>query len=174
MQILEKNQPYIISSETLVFKTHYQGERRKTLIIEKDKKFLYAQQPMHLIRASCNYYSTTLEVITSFAKKVLNNRQKVPVLLSATYGVPLILIPTLSASSDHNIWIAFHAISNFKSNEPGYTIIELSNNQTIKIQVSESIIRRQISLAYLLQLDYHRRFSHFYSPGLMNKTPIIK
>lgn len=172
MQILETNKPYIISIDTLLFKTHYQGDLRKTLIIEKDYKFVYAQKPMHLIRSSCSYYSTTLDVITGFAKKVLHNRQKVPVLLSATYGVPLILIPTLSASSEHNIWIAFHAISNFRPAEPGYTIIELTNHETIKIQVSESTIRRQVSLAYILQLDYQRRFSHFHNPRIMNKPPM--
>lgn len=168
------NAPYIISIDTLVFKTHYQDDLRKTLIIEKDKKFLHAQQPIHLIRASCNYYRTTLEIITDSAKKVLNNRRKVPVLLSATYGVPLILIPTLSASSEHNIWITFHAISNFKAAEPGYTIIELINKTTIKIQTSESVIRRQVALAYLIQLDYHRRFSQFYIPSAMNKSSTLK
>lgn len=158
MKILNYDKPYIVSTNTLILQTVRQESRLQTLIIEKDDTFIHPRRSLHLIRASCQHYGTTLEVATNFAKKVLNDRHKVPIVIAVDHGIPLIMIPTLSASSEQNIWIAFHAITDFKPGESGYTVIRLTNNYVIKIQTSEATIQRQIALAYLLQRDYQNKF----------------
>lgn len=158
MKILNYDKPYIVSTNTLILQTVRQESRLQTLIIEKDETFIHPRRSLHLIRASCHHYGTTLEVVTNFAKKVLNDRHKVPIVIAVDHGIPLIMIPTLSASSEQNIWIAFHAITDFRSSESGYTVIRLTNNYIIKIQTSEATIQRQIALAYLLQRDYQNKF----------------
>lgn len=164
MQIIKPEVPYVISTNTLILQTIRKENCLQTLVIERDKQFIHPRKAMHLIRASCRYYGTSFEVATNTAKKVLNNRQKVPIVVAYDHGIPIIMIPTLSSSSDQNIWIALHAITNFSSTKKGRTTINLINQYTINIESSETTIQRQIALAYLLQRDYQAKYIHFNGP----------
>lgn len=166
MKISKPEVPYIISTNTLILQTVRKESSLKTLVIERDKQFIHPRKAIHLIRASCRYYGTSFEVATSTAKKILNNRQKVPIVVAFDHGIPIIMIPTLSSSSEQNIWIALHAITNFRSDREGFTTIELTNNYKIKLESSETTIQRQIALAYLLQRDYQAKYIHFNGPWL--------
>ncbi|AOV08538.1 competence protein ComK [Sporosarcina ureilytica] len=161
MQIIKPDVPYIISTNTLVLQTIRKESRLMTLIMEKDNQFTHPRKALHLIRASCRHYGTSLKVATHNAKNILNNRHKVPIVVAFDHGTPLIMIPTLSTASEQNIWIAFHAIVNIKPEGAGCTIIELTNQHFIKVDSSETTIQRQIALAYLLQRDYKQKFSQF-------------
>ncbi len=172
MQILNPDKPYIITTNTLILQTVRKENRLNTLIIEKDKQFLHPRKSIHLVRSSCHHYGTTLKVATNFAREILNSRHKVPIVIAVDHGIPLIMIPTLSATSEQNIWIAFHAITNFRPCEAGYTMIELTNNYRIKIQTSETTIQRQIALAYLLQRAYQNKFVQLNGPWI-HTTPNI-
>lgn len=169
---IESNKPYIISANTLCLQTKRKENRIQTLVVDKDKTFLHPRRPLHLIRSSCHHYNTTLEVVTRFAKKILNDRHKVPIAIAVDHGIPLIMIPTLAASSEQNIWIAFHAIKNFRPSEAGFTVIELTDNYHLKIQTSEATIQRQIALAYLLQREYQSKFFQFNRTWIYTPTPV--
>ena len=152
--------PFIISTSTFVLRTIRKENSVKTLIIEGDQTFVHPRRSIHLIRAACQHYGTSLNVATSHAKRILNHRHKVPILIAFDRGIPLIMIPTLSPSSEQNTWIAFHSIVNFKEDALGNTIIYLLNNHSIHVNVSVGTIQRQIALAHILQLDYQDKFSH--------------
>lgn len=160
LQMLNPKSPFIISTSTFVLRTIHKENKIKTLIIEGDRTFTHPRKSMHLIRAACQHYGTSFNVATRHAKRILNNRHKVPILIAFDRGIPLIMIPTMSSASEQNIWISFHAIVNFKSDETGNTIIYLLNNHSIHVNVSETTIQRQIALAHILQLDYQNKFSH--------------
>lgn len=170
MKLIEPNAPYIISINTLILQTVRKENSLNTLVIERDKQFTHPRKALHLIRASCRHYGTSLKLATNTAKNVLNNRQKVPIVIAFDRGIPLIMIPTLSATSDQNTWIAFHAITNYHADEDGYTMIELANHYTVKIASSEATIQRQIALAYLLQRDYQSKFYQFNGAWLHSPT----
>lgn len=171
MEILDFDKPYIISVNTLILQMVRKENRIKTLIIERGKQLIHPRRSIHLIRASCLHYGTTLDVATHSAKQILNNRQKVPIVVAVDHGIPLIMIPTLAADAEHNTWISFHAIMNFRPCEAGYTIIELTNNYIIRVQTSETTVQRQIALAYLLQKDYQNKFVQFNRPWIQTPTP---
>lgn len=161
MKILEPDTPYIINTNTLILQTVRKENSLNTLIIEREKQFLHPKKALHLIRSSCRHYGTSLELATNTAKVVLSNRHKVPIVVAFDHGIPLIMIPTLSPTSEHNIWIALHAITNFNATKDGFTTIELTNHYTVKIAISEATIHRQIALGYLLQRDYQTKFFQF-------------
>lgn len=164
MKPIESTVPYIISINTLLLQTVQKESSLSTLVIERDNKFTHPRKALHIIRASCNHYGTSLKLATHTAKNILMDRQKVPIVIAYDRGLPLIMIPILSQTSDQNTWIAFHAITNFYSKEDGYTMVELENRYTVKIASSESTIRRQIALAYLLKRDYQSKFYQFNNP----------
>ena len=157
---INQDLPYIISTSTLVLQTIRKKNGTETLITENDRTFTHPRKSTHIIRAACQHYGSSFKVATSHAKRILFNRHKVPILIAFDRGIPLIMIPTMSATSEQNIWIAFHAIVNFKAGEFGHTVIHLINNESIRVNASEATIQRQIALAYILQLDYQNKFSH--------------
>lgn len=161
--------PYIFSTSTFVLQAIRSESGIKTLITEEEGTFTLYKKPMHLIRAACHYYGTSFKVATNHAKRILYNRHKVPILIAFDQGFPLIMIPTMSSTSEQNVWIAFHAIKNFKGDKYGHTNVQLINNQSIRINVSEATFQRQLSLAYILQLDYQKRFSHLNGPWFPRK-----
>lgn len=171
---INQDLPYILSASTLVLQSTRDGSGTKTLVIEEDRTFTLSKKPMHLIRAACHHYGTSLKVATNHAKHLLYNRHKVPILIAFNHGFPLIMIPTMSATSEQNIWIALHAIKNYKGDKFGHTTIQLINNQFIRINASEATIQRQLSLAYILQLDYQNRFSHLNGPWFSPRRPHMK
>lgn len=156
---------FILSMSTFALETIRGENGIKTLITEAGGKFTHPRKPQHLIRAACQHYGTTLNVATSHAKHILYNRHKVPILIAFNQGIPLIMIPTMSANSEQNIWIAFHAIVNFKGDGLGNTIIDLLNDKSIRVNASETTIQRQIALAYVLQLDYQYKYNHLGGHG---------
>ena len=161
LQMMNPKSQFVISTSTFVLQTIRKENSLKTQIIEGDHTFIHPRKSMHLIRAACQHYGTSLKVATSHARRILNNRHKVPILVAFDRGIPLIMIPTMSSTSEQNIWISFHSIVNYKADELGNTIIYLMNNHSITVNVSESTIQRQVSLAHILQLDYQNKFNHF-------------
>lgn len=172
LKIIEPEVPYIISTNTLILQTTRNENSLCTLIIERDEKFIHPRKVLHLIRASCRHYGTSFKMATSTAKSILNNRHKVPIVIAFDRGTPLIMIPTLSATSEQNIWIAFHAITNFFATGDNCTTIELANRYTVKLSSSETTIQRQIALAHLLQKDYQMKFYQFNGAWLHKPTHI--
>lgn len=165
LQNINSDSPYVISTSTFVLQTVRNENSLKTLVIEGDQTFIHPRKSMHIIKASCRHYGTSVKVATSHAKRILNNRHKVPILLAYDRGIPLIMIPTMSPTSEQNIWISFHSIVNFKADDVGNTIIYLLNNKSIRVNVSEVTIQRQLALAHILQLDYQNKFSHLNGTG---------
>ncbi len=161
MKIDQPEASYVISTNTLILQTVRKENFLQTLIIERDKQFVHPRKVMHLIRASCRYYGSSFEVATKNAKKILNNRQKIPIVVAYDHSFPIIMIPTLASSSDQNIWIALHAITNFSTDKQGNTIIHLTNQYKVKLESSEMTVQRQIALAYLLQRDYQEKYNQF-------------
>ena len=143
------------------------------MIIEADGTFIYPQKSTHLVRAACKHYGTTFNVATSHAKRILDKRSKVPILIAFDGGIPLIMIPTMAPDSLQNIWIAYHSIIHYKADEVGNTIIKLVNNQSITVNASVTTIQRQLSLAHILQLDYRNKYKHlnggWFTPGFPHR-----
>ncbi|WHT47969.1 competence protein ComK [Sporosarcina thermotolerans] len=94
------------------------------------------KKPLHIVSRSCAEYGSDYET-TLKASKVLfgNNRQKSPILLANSYGLPYIFLPTLSPQSDQNVWIAYHAIDLFSTDGLG-TSVYFDNGQKFKTEIS--------------------------------------
>lgn len=149
---------YTISFDTFVLQpvTNGNGRSQSTHIIEKDQFLQVPQSPFHIIKKACIDYNTTYETTRKSSKLFLYKNHKLPIFITQVFGVPLIYLPTMSADSEHNSWIALHAIRNFKGNATGCTIY-LINGLEIKIDVSENTFNRQYSLATLLQNNFYEK-----------------
>lgn len=168
--MMNPKSPYVISTSTFVLQTVQKESSLKTLIVEGDRTFIHPRKPLHLIRAACKHYGTSYSVAKNHARYILHKQHKVPILIAFDHGIPLIMIPTMSPTSEQNVWIAFHSIVNFKADERGNTIIDLMNNRSITVNISQATMQRQLALAYILQLDYKNKFSHL-NGGWFPRSP---
>jgi len=130
--------------------------RMTTQIIERDQILTIPRKSLHIVRKSCQYYENSLDAAKNSSKLILHKSHKLPIVVAHDFGLPLILIPTMSFDSEHNVLIALHAIENFQGDSMGCTIY-LENNYSIKVNVSEATIYRQYSLGTIIEKNFHKK-----------------
>lgn len=157
--------PYLISVETYVLEPFPQDNKPGTRVLERTTEFVIPHNPIHSVRKSCLHYGNSLKNATNTAKAFLEHRQKVPIVIAYDHGWPLVFLPMMSASSEHNIWIALHAIVNYKAIDSAWCIVYLENNLSIEVNVSGATLSRQYSLGTLLEKEYKRKY------GRLGGTP---
>ena len=150
--------PYLISLDTFVLEPFPMDNKPGTRVLERTKEFIIPHKPIHTVRKSCLHYGNSLKSATNTAKIFLNHRQKVPIVIAYDHGRPLVFLPTMSANSEHNVWIALHAISNYKTTKKGWCMIYLDYNLSIEVNVSQITFDRQYTLGALLEKEYKRKY----------------
>lgn len=128
-----------------------------TLIIERHKEITSIRKPLHIISKSCHHYGNSFKGATNNAKHLLRKSHKVPIVVAHDLGMPLVFLPTMSPLSEHNVWVALHAIENIEADDMGSTIT-LTTQYSIKVNVSEATIYRQYTLADILMKKYQTKF----------------
>ncbi|MDW0112564.1 competence protein ComK [Sporosarcina saromensis] len=149
----ESKTNYVISFDTLVMSPKTYGKRIYTSVIEQNDTFTIAKKPLHIVTRSCKFYGGSFDNAMQSSANLLGRRHKLPLLIANSYGMPFIFIPTMSAKSDYNTWIAYHAIDSFLP-DGLQTIVKLKNGMDIKIGVTVATMYRQFSLARLVEINF--------------------
>lgn len=168
---MDKNRPiptYHISFETFALQPIVQENKISTLIIEQHKEFIIPKKPSHIVRKSCDFYGGSMKIATSMSKHTLGNRHKTPIIIAHDFGMPFIFLPTMSPTSEHNVWISLHAIENIKPDKMG-CIIHLENNRSIKLNVSPTTMHRQYTLGCFLEKDFLKKQRQLNRPNFYNR-----
>ena len=147
---------YLITFETFLLQPVIEGNKKSTLVIERNQDFILPVMPSYIVKKSCKYHGRSLENAILASKQIFGNRHKLPIIIVHHSGMPLIFLPTMASTSIHTIWIALHAISNIIPHKTG-CIICLENDLEIKTNVSATTMERQISLGNLLQKDFLKK-----------------
>ncbi|WOV88324.1 competence protein ComK [Sporosarcina oncorhynchi] len=150
---------YFVSFDTLALHPLTIGNKVFTQVIERDRTFTVSKKPIHIVTRSCSYYGSNLARAMHTSHHVLGKMHKVPIMLANAYGVPFIFIPTMSPTSDQNVWISYHAVQNFKKDGLD-TSMTLENGKNLNLNISTSTFYRQYSLARLIEIDFlknHKR-----------------
>lgn len=132
------------------------GKKMYTQVLEQNDTFTISKKPLHIVTRSCKFYGGTFDNAIQFAAQLLGKRHKPPLLIANSYGMPFIFIPTLSPKSDHNIWIAYHAIDFFLPDGLN-TIVKLNNGTNVKLGVTEATMHRQFALARLIEINFIKK-----------------
>lgn len=149
--------PYFISFDTFLLQPVFNENRMGTLIIERHKELTSPRKPIHIVRRACSDYGNSFKGVTHSSKLMLKKSHKVPIVIAHDLGKPFVFLPTMSPISEHNIWIALHAIENIEADKLG-CIVYLENQYSVKINVSEATIHRQYTLGSILKKKYQNKF----------------
>ena len=163
----KKTSNYHISFETFALQPVMQENKISTLVIEQNHEFIIPRKPSHIVRKSCDFYGGSLENATNASRYTLGNRHKTPIIIAHDFGMPFIFLPTMSASSLHNVWISLHAIENIKPDNMG-CIIHLVNDRSIKVNVSPTTMHRQYTFGSFLEKDFLKKQRQLNRPSFYN------
>ncbi|MFS0575570.1 competence protein ComK [Sporosarcina sp. 179-K 3D1 HS] len=147
---------YVVSFDTFMLQPINDGKKVTTRIIERHRETIIPRKPIHVVRKSCDYYGGSLQGSTNTAKLKLGKHHKTPIIIAHDYGRPYIFLPTLSPQADQNVWISYHAIDYFESDESG-TKVHLENGKSVKVDISASTLYRQYTFAGFLEKDFLKR-----------------
>jgi competence protein ComK len=171
---------YYLSFDTLMLQPKDEGNKIFTRVIEQNRTLTVAKKPIHIVTGSCTFYGFSYKTVMNTSRLLFgDNKQKAPLLLANAFGLPLILIPTLSPMSDQNVWISYHGINFFEEDGLG-TSVTLENGEKYKLDISIPTMHRQYSLARLLERDFLKtqrnmdRSSFLFPPnGPPNDYPLL-
>lgn len=151
-----KQKSYTASFDTFVLQPILQENRMSTRVIERNQLLVIPNKASHIISKTCTYYGKSLKTATNSSKFVLHKSHKLPIVVAHDYGIPLIFLPTMSYTSEQNVWIAWHAIENLQGDDMGCTIY-LANNYSIRVNVSEQTLYRQYTLGSILERNFRKK-----------------
>lgn len=169
--ILNEFEPrYHLSFDTLMLQPKLEGTKIFTKVIEQTRTLTVPKKPIHIVTSSCDFYGSSYTTAMSTSRRLFgDHKQKAPFLLATAFGIPFIFIPTLSPSSDQNVWISYHAIDFYETDGLG-TSITLENGQKYKLDISVPTMNRQYALAKLLERDFLKRQRNFRTSLLFPPT----
>lgn len=147
---------YIINSDTYILLPVREEYKLSTRVIERHDEFILPKKPIQVVRKTCELYGSSLKTRTLTARHALGNRHKTPIVVANAFDKPYIFLPTMSPSSDENIWISYHAILDFQEEELGCSV-KLENGRRVKVNVSTPTMWRQLAFASLLERDFSRK-----------------
>lgn len=147
---------YIVTFDTFLLQPIRVKDAVATHVIERSAEFTVPRKPIHIVRKSCLYYGGSLQNSTNTARLTLRNRHKLPIVLTHGFGRPYIFLPTLSPSSEQNLWIAYHAIDNYEADGLG-SVVHFENGRTVSLNISALTLQRQHSFAAILEKDFLKK-----------------
>lgn len=152
-------QQYTISFDTFILQpiTSDQNRGIYTKVIEREQEFIAFSSPMTIVRESLKSYGTNYNAALKSAQQKLDRTHKVPIVIAHDFGLPLVFMPTLSATSMHNIWVALHSVDSFNLTEDGFCSLTLENGQDYLIDVTCATFYRQFSLSSLLKNTHQKQ-----------------
>ena len=163
----KRSAQYIISFDTFMLRPMIQDNKIFTHVNERNGDLSVPRRPIHIVRNSCDYYGNSLHNSTNSAKMVLGKRHKTPIILAHDFGIPYIFLPTMSPSSEQNVWISYNAIEKIEEDNLG-SIITLENSRSFKLNVSPTTLYRQYAFATLLEKNFLKNQRQLNRPSTFN------
>lgn len=168
---------YLVSFNTVALVPIWIENNLYTRVIENHTEFLVKMKPISIIKKSLVFYGNSYKHATFFSRESIGRLHKLPLMISHDFGVPLIMMPTLSAESEGNIWISFSAIDRYSINSHSQCLVHFTNSQVLPVNVSHSTMCRQFVLSHFLTNHFQKtrdQMNHPFSQSKLTYTPTRK
>ena len=130
----------------------------KSKIIEKNQEIIVNNDPMSIIRYSCEYFGSTYEGRHSGTKSIMNVTHKSPIIIEESRSI--ICFPTTSPRLVACSWIILNYIKDYNGTN-NYTNVIFDNNYVLKINISVSSFENQIHRSYMLESLLRKRIKNY-------------
>lgn len=147
---------YFISFNTIALVPVWIENKLYTRVIENHTEFLVRMKPSTIVKKSITFYGNSYKHATFFSRESIGHLHKLPLMISHDFGVPLIMMPTLSPESEGTIWISFSAIERYSLNTHNQCVVHFTNSQVLSVNVSYSTMCRQFVLSHFLTNHFQK------------------
>jgi len=165
---------YFVSFNTIALVPIWIENKLYTRVIENHTEFLVKMKPSSIIKKSLIFYGNSYKHATTFSRESIGRLHKLPLMISHDFGIPLIMIPTLSPESDSTMWISFSAIDRYSLNARSECLVHFTNSQELPVNVSHSTMCRQFVLSIFLMKHFQKtreNINHPYSQSKITFMP---
>jgi len=165
---------YTVSFNTIALVPIWIENKLYTRVIENHTEFLVKMRPSAIIKKSLAFYGNSYKQATFFSRQSLGRLHKLPLMISHDFGVPLIMMPTLSAESEGSIWISFSSIDLYSINSHNQCVVHFTNSQALPVNVSHSTMCRQFVLSQFLSKHFQKtreKINHPFSQSALTYIP---
>jgi len=165
---------YYVSFNTIALVPVWMENKLYTRVIENHTEFLVKMKPSTIIKKSLVFYGNSYKHATLFSRESIGRLHKLPLMISHDFGIPLIMMPTLSAESDSNIWISFSAVERYSLNSHSECLVHFTNSQELPVNVSYSTMCRQFVLSHFLTNHFQKmreKINHPFSQSKLAFRP---
>ncbi|WP_431029205.1 competence protein ComK [Lysinibacillus sp. LZ02] len=152
---------YTINRDTYLLQSIRHGQKNHTLVYEKRGIFHVPKKSLKLVDNACKSMGSSYRTATERAKQLLaDNKHKLPIVIGVDSGYqPYIMFPLYSPRSEHNIWIAYNAVTNIMNHKTHVTVT-FKDKIDINLPVLISSFNNQYVTAAMLfkavYKDWHR------------------
>ena len=147
---------YLVSFNTIALVPIWIENKLFTRVFENNIEFIVKLKPITIIKKSLAFYGNSYKHALFFSRESIGPMHKLPLMLSHDFGVPLIMMPTLSPESDSNIWVSFSAIDLYSINSHNHCVVHFTNSQLLPVNVSHSTMCRQFVLSQFLTNQFQK------------------
>lgn len=145
---------YIIHKRTSAM-TMMDSKYFRTKIIETDNILYLKEDPLTIVKNSCEHYGYTLSVWNQLVKQTLRRSSKLPVPILPTKG--LFFLPTTSYRNEHCAWISYYDIAHYMKKGNKLKII-LENGHVIASNISLNQFKLQLKRTGIVIAYFYRLF----------------
>jgi competence protein ComK len=164
---------YVVSFNTIALVPIWIENNLYTRVIENHTEFLVKMKPGAIIKKSLIFYGNSFKRATFFSRESIGPLHKLPLMISHDFGVPLIMMPTLSAESDANIWMSHSAIDRFSLDAHNGCLVHFTNTQVIPVHVSHTTMCRQFAHSQFLMNHFQKTREKINHPFSQSKLSFI-
>ena len=165
---------YFVSFNTIALVPMWIDNHLYTRVIENHTEFLVKMKPSTIIKKSLLFYGTSYKQATFFSRESIGHLHKLPLLISHDFGIPLIMMPTLSAESEGSIWISYSAVDRYSLNSHNNCLVHFTNSQVLPVNVSYTTMCRQFVLSHFLTNHFQKtreKINHPFSQSRLAYPP---
>ena len=130
----------------------------KSKVIEKDNELIIENDPMNIIKNSCEYFGSTYEGRHKGTKSIMNITHKSPIIVEESRSI--ICFPTTSPRLNDCSWIVLNNIKSYNGDFNSTNII-FDNNYVLNVNISVGSFENQIQRSYMLESLLRKRMGNY-------------
>ena len=142
---------YEINEDTLAI---IPKEYKKTIVYEKNNKYVIEENVNKIMEDSCLYFGSTLKGRQIGSTSLLNITHKVPILIEETSEI--IFFPTSSPRLKECSWISLNNIKSYDRDKNG-SKITFNDGSIVNLPISYGMLNNQILRSSRLQYMINQR-----------------
>ncbi|WP_088809371.1 MULTISPECIES: competence protein ComK [Listeria] len=150
-----EKQIYEVNPHTMIILPHSAGGPLFSRVIEIGSDSISKFTPFELIKTSCKFFGANYDGRREGTKHLIGITHKPPIIIdpiSFTYT-----FPTASPTNPNCIWVFPQHIKEYHGTKDNQTLVQFSNFEMIKIDVSISSFNNQVARTSMLHMKFSQK-----------------